>query len=75
VVDGVVASELTSVVPPRFAGGATQRRLAAALRLAARVLPPRVLEGAVRAASSWAHGTPDASISYAALGLAVPSAA
>lgn len=69
-VDGVVASELTSIVPPRLAGPAFQRHLATALRTACAVLPASVVEAVVRVVSSWAHGTPDASLSYAALTMA-----
>ncbi|KAI3423195.1 hypothetical protein D9Q98_010717 [Chlorella vulgaris] len=70
VVDGVVASELTSIVPPRLAGPAFQRHLATALRTACAVLPASAVEAVVRVVSSWAHGTPDASLSYAALTMA-----
>lgn len=67
VVDGVVASELTSVVPPALAGAVFQRGMAAALRAACTLLPPHLVEAAVRGVASWAHGTPDASISHAAM--------
>lgn len=66
-VDGVVASELTSVVPPALAGAVFQRGMAAALRAACTLLPPHLVEAAVRGVASWAHGTPDASISHAAM--------
>lgn len=61
--DGVVASELTSVVPPALAGPTLQRGLAASLRLAARLLPATTLEAAVRSVSGWVHGVADAAVS------------
>lgn len=63
VVDGVVASEFTSVVPPALAGPTLQRTLAASLRFAARLLPPSTLEAAVRSVSGWVHGVGDATLS------------
>lgn len=63
VVDGVVASELTSVVPPALAGPTLQRCLAASLRCAARLLPTSTLEAAVRLVSGWVHGVADAALS------------
>lgn len=62
-VDGVVASELTSFVPPALAGSYIQRGLVAGLRLALKLLPPRTVEAAVRGASGWAHGVADAAVS------------
>lgn len=67
VVDGVVASELTSFVPRPLAGSYLQRGLAAALRLAFRALPGGLVEGAVRGLSSLAHGVADAAVSRQAL--------
>lgn len=76
VVDGVVASELTSLVPAQLAGARASRGLAAALRLAFAALPARSVEGAVRLASAWAHGgTGDAAVSVAALRAPAASAA
>lgn len=67
VVDGVVASELTSLVPPSLAGPAFQRGLAAALRLAFTALPAHLVEAAVKGVSGWMHGgVVDAAVSYQA---------
>jgi hypothetical protein len=74
VVDGVAASELTSVVPPALAGAAFQRGLTAALRLAYAALPAAAVDAVVGAASAWAHGTADATASHPAL-LAASAAA
>ena len=63
VVDGVVASELTSFVPAALAGPAFQRGLTRVLRAAVAVLPPRAVEAAVRRVAAWAHGTADAALS------------
>lgn len=62
-VDGVVASELTSIVPHVLAGPRVQRGLAAGLRLALWALPTSAVEAAVRGVASWAHGVADAAIS------------
>lgn len=67
VVDGVVASELTSIVPPALAGPTLQRGMAAGLRLAFKALPASAVEAAVRGVSSWVHGVADAAISAQAL--------
>ncbi|KAL4459184.1 hypothetical protein ABPG75_014049 [Micractinium tetrahymenae] len=76
VVDGVVASELTSLVPPQLAGPWVSRGLAAALRLAFAALPAGSVEGAVRAVSAWAHGgSGDAVVSAPALLAPATSAA
>ncbi|KAL4427164.1 hypothetical protein ABPG77_001168 [Micractinium sp. CCAP 211/92] len=76
VVDGVVASELTSLVPPQLAGPWVSRGLAASLRLAFAALPARSVEGAVRSLSAWAHGGPgDAAVSAPALRAPAASAA
>ncbi len=74
--DGVVASELTSLVPPQLAGPWVSRGLAASLRLAFAALPARSVEGAVRSLSAWAHGGPgDAAVSAPALRAPAASAA
>ena len=73
-VDGVAASELTSVVPQALAGAAFQRGLTAALRLAYAALPAAAVDAVVGAASAWAHGTADATASHPAL-LAASAAA
>ena len=75
VVDGVAASELTDVVPPALAGAAFQRGLTAALRLAYAALPATAVEAVVGAASSWVHGTADATVSHTALVAAAAAAA
>lgn len=76
VVDGVVASELTSLVPPALAGPAVSRSLAAALRLGFAALPSSAVEAGVQRLSSWAHGgVADAAVSAAALRMQPASAA
>ena len=73
-VDGVVATELTSLVPPVLAGSRLSHALASTLRLAFSALPASAVEAAVGTLSRWAHGTPDAAVSSAAL-LAPPATA
>ncbi|KAI7845937.1 hypothetical protein COHA_000483 [Chlorella ohadii] len=68
IVDGVAASELTSLVPQVLAGSHVHRGLVAGLRLAFKAFPPHAVEAAVRSLSSLLHGgVADAAVSHQAL--------
>lgn len=68
VVDGVVASELTSLVPSLLAGNKASRILTITMQMAYHSMPQGVLDFFVHTLTSWAHGgTADGAVDYEAL--------